>query len=87
MECILSIQNVNELAKDKEYYNAYIGNPSPNNQLIAVYENTTGKDEYVLKFKDLTSHTFLPDSITRVGRMVWLDNTTFLYVNVEKQSF
>jgi len=79
--------NVNELAKDKEYYDAGVVSASPNNQLIAVYENTTGKDEYVLKFKDLTTNTFLTDSIQNIGGMVWLDNTTFLYVNVEKQTF
>ncbi len=79
--------NVNELAKDKDYYTASVGSPSPNNQLIAVYENTTGKDEYILKFKNLANHTFLADSINRIGVMVWLDNATFLYVNVEKETF
>ena len=79
--------NVNQLAKNKEYYDAGVGPASPNNQLITVYENTTGKDDYVLKFKDLTTNTFLPDSIQRIGGMVWLDNTTFLYVNVEEQTF
>ncbi len=79
--------NVNTLAKEKEYYTASVGSPSPNNQLIAVYENTTGKDEYVLKFKDLRNRTFLADSINRIGAMVWLDNATFLYVNVKKQTF
>lgn len=76
--------NVNEMAKDKEYYSASIGSASPNNQLITVYENTTGTDEYVLKIKDLTKNTFLKDSIPRIGNMVWLNNTTFLYANIEK---
>jgi protease II len=79
--------NVNTLAKEKDYYAASVGSASPNNKLIAVYENATGKDEYVLKFKDLKNHTFLTDSITQIGGMVWLDNTTFLYVNIEKQTF
>lgn len=79
--------NVNTLAKEKDYYTASLGSASPNNQLIAVYENTTGSDAYVLKFKDLESHTFLTDSINRIGGMVWLDNRTFLYTNVEKETF
>ncbi|WP_324027124.1 prolyl oligopeptidase family serine peptidase [Maribacter sp. BPC-D8] len=79
--------NLNELAKDKGYYNAGVGSASPNNQLIAVYENTTGKDEYVLKVKDLTHQTFLADSINRVGTMVWLDNASFLYANVEDGTY
>ncbi|MFK7980369.1 MAG: S9 family peptidase [Saprospiraceae bacterium] len=79
--------NVNELAKDKEYFDAGVGPATPNNQVIAVYENTTGKDEYVLKFKDLSTNTILADSIKGIGGMVWLDNTTFLYVNLEKKTF
>lgn len=78
--------NVNELAKEKDYYTAGLGSVSPNNQLIAVYENTTGKDEYVLKIKDLTNSTFLTDSINRIGAMVWLDDTTFLYIDSEKET-
>jgi protease II len=78
--------NVNTLAKDKAYYNAGVGSASPNNELIAVYENTTGKDEYVLKIKDVTNQTFLADSINRIGALVWLDNNTFLYANAEKET-
>ncbi len=78
--------NVNELAIGKDYFDAGVGSASPNNQLIAVYENTTGKDEYVLKFKDLTTNTFLTDSITGIGDMEWLDNRTFLYVDLEKKT-
>jgi len=79
--------NVNELAKDKEYYTASTGLTSPNNKLISVYENTTGKDEYVLKIRDLYSRTFLKDSIQRIGNMIWLDDTNFLYTEVEKGTY
>ena len=79
--------NVNEIAKDREYYDAGTSTASPNNQIITIYENTTGKDEYTLKFKDLTTNTFLTDSIKGIGGMVWLDNSTFLYVNIEKETF
>ena len=37
----VELLNVNDLAENKEYYNAGVGAVSPNNQLIAVYENTT----------------------------------------------
>ena len=79
--------DVNELAKEKEYYTARTGSTSPNNQLISVYENTTGKDEFVLKIKDLNSRTFLTDSIQRIGNMIWVDDTNFLYVEVEKGTY
>lgn len=81
------ILNVNNLAKEKEYYTASIGSPSPNSQLISVYENTTGKDVFTLKIKDLTSQTFLTDSINHAGAMLWLDNKSFIYIKVEKQTF
>ncbi|RED45258.1 protease II [Winogradskyella eximia] len=79
--------NVNERAKEKAYYTASLGAVSPNNQRIAVYENTTGTDEYTLKIKDLTNRTFLTDSIIGVSGMTWLDNNTFLYVNIEKGTY
>ena len=79
--------NVNELAKEKDYYNARLGAVSPDNQKVSVYENTTGTDAYVLKIKDLTNRTFLTDSINHVGGMLWLDNATFLYVNIEKGTY
>jgi len=79
--------NVNEMAKEKDYYTASLGSVSPNNQFITVYENTTGTDAYTLKIKDLSNKTFLNDSIHRVGGTVWLDNATFLYVNVEKDTY
>jgi protease II len=83
----VELLNVNTFAEEKEFYTASIGSPSPNSQLISVYENTTGKDEYVLKIKDLKTRRFLTDSINHIGSMVWLDNTTFLYVDVEEQTF
>ncbi|WP_340155204.1 prolyl oligopeptidase family serine peptidase [uncultured Winogradskyella sp.] len=79
--------NVNELAKEKDYYNARLGAVSPNNQKVTVYENTTGTDAYMLKIKDLSNRTFLTDSISRVGGMLWLDDETFLYVNIEKGTY
>ncbi|WP_025615313.1 prolyl oligopeptidase family serine peptidase [Cellulophaga baltica] len=73
-------------AKDKAYYNAGIGAVSPNNQFISIYENTTGKDAYVLKIKDLKTQTYLADSIAQIGSMVWLDNASFLYVNRDEKT-
>ena len=82
----VELLNVNTLAKDKAFYTAVAGSVSPNNTLMAVYENTTGRDDYTLKIKDLNRHSYLTDSIQRVGRMVWLDDTSFLYANEEKQT-
>ncbi len=83
----VELLNVNTMAKDKMFYNAGLGAVSPNNHLIAVYENTTGTDEYILKIKDLRTQTFLTDSIPRSGGIVWLNDSTFLYSNVEKATY
>jgi protease II len=83
----VELLNVNKLAEGKEFYNASVGAVSPNNRYMAVYENTTGKDEYVLKIKDLENKTFLTDSIARIGGIVWLDNSSFLYVGVEDKTY
>ncbi|EDM44500.1 Oligopeptidase B [unidentified eubacterium SCB49] len=81
------ILNVNELVKEKEFYSASTGSVSPNNELITVFENTTGTDEYTLKIKDLKTNSFLKDSINRIGNVIWLDDTRFLYTNVEKDTY
>lgn len=82
-----TLLDVNVMAAEKVYYTASVGIASPNNQLLPVFENTTGKDDYTLKLKDLKTQTFLNDSITRIGGMVWLDDTSFLYSNIEKETF
>jgi len=79
--------DVNEMAKEKEFYNAGGIQASPNNQLIAFYENTTGKDAWVMKFKDLKSNNILTDSLTDVGGMVWIDENTLLYTQLEKKTY
>jgi len=84
---VTTLLDVNALAKNKSYYTASVGSVSPNNSLITVYENTTGTDAYVLKIKDLSNARFLTDSINNIGSMVWLDNKTFLYTNVDKHTY
>ena len=75
--------DVNIMAKDQDYYDAGGINVSPNNQMMAYYENTTGSDRYVLKFKDLTTGALFPDSLIHIANMVWIDNQTLLYTSID----
>ncbi|MDP6674501.1 MAG: S9 family peptidase, partial [Gammaproteobacteria bacterium] len=54
----------NQLAKNTDYYS--IGNYeiSPNNQLLAWAEDTTGRRQYTIRFKNLVTGETLPDIIT-----------------------
>jgi len=79
--------NVNKMAEGHTYYTVGIGQVSPNNNILAYYENTTGKDEYIIKFKDLTNGKLLPDSLTNITTLVWLDNQSFLYTVQEEKTF
>jgi len=78
--------NVQEMAKDKQYYNAGGIVISPNNRIMAYYENTTGNDNYVIKFKDLKTNTLLKDSLTFASGLIWVNDSTFIYASQEKKT-
>lgn len=71
--------NVEKLASNKKYYSAGVLGISPNNTILAYYENTTGKDEYVVKFKNLLTQDILSDSLRGVGSIEWVSDSVFLY--------
>ena len=79
--------DVNKMAEDKQYY-AFGGySVSPGNKVIAYSENTTGNDKWVLKFKHFAEDKVLPFSIDYIGGLVWLTDSTVLYVKVEEKTF
>lgn len=79
--------NVNEMAKGKDYYSAGGITVSPNNNIMAFYENTTGMDGAVLKFKDLEANVFLMDSLENIGSVTWIDDSSFYYAILEEKTF
>jgi len=79
--------DVNNMAEGNAYYYAGPGPVSPNNKILAYYENTTGKDGYIIKFKDLKNGKLISDSLTNITALIWLDNKTFLYTVQEKKTF
>lgn len=78
----------NTLAAGKGYYE--IGNieVSPDNQWLAYAEDTVGRRQYVLRFKNLKTGTTLADAITPIqGDIAWLnDNRTVLYTETDPET-
>ena len=74
--------NVNELAKGKSFCNAYTVGVSDNNKIIAYAIDTVGRNNFTIKFKDLTNGKILPDALEMTwGNMAWsADNETVFYV-------
>jgi len=75
-----------ELAKKYDYYAAGFPTPSPNDNLVAFFENTTGSSKATLKVKDLTTGLFLADSILNASHFLWVTNKSFIYTVQEKKT-
>ncbi len=74
--------NVNELAKGKAFCNAYAAGVSDDNKILAYAIDTVGRNNFTIKFKDLTTGKILPDALEMTwGNMAWsADNQTVFYV-------
>ena len=71
-----------ELARGHDYYDVAEFEVSPDNRLLAYAEDTVGRRQYMLRFKDLDSGRTLPDAIPNVEAAVaWTaDNRSVLYI-------
>jgi oligopeptidase B len=74
--------DVNALAAEKDYYNIGAYEVSQDNRMLAYAEDTSGRRQYTVRFKDLDSGAELPDTIRGVSpNLVWADdNRTLFYV-------
>ncbi|MEO1261204.1 MAG: S9 family peptidase [Bacteroidota bacterium] len=75
------ILNVNELAKDHDYYSARGLEVSPDNKILAYGEDTLSRRIYKIVFKNLETGEMLADEIPNTsGSIVWAnDNQTVFY--------
>ena len=75
--------NVNELAKEHEFYNIGGISISPDNKLLAFGEDTLSRRIYTIKFKNLETGEMLQDEITNTqGSAAWAnDNKTVFYTS------
>jgi oligopeptidase B len=75
------ILDANKLGEKYKYYNASGLSLSPNNKLLAFAEDTVGRRQYDILFKDLITGEILIDRlINTTGNAVWAnDNQTVFY--------
>ena len=75
------IFNVNELAKEHEYYSLTGLNVSQNNKLVAYAVDTISRRQYDIQFKNLETGNYYPEVIKNTtGSSAWSnDNKTIFY--------
>ncbi|MCO7251648.1 S9 family peptidase [Pseudoalteromonas sp. Ps84H-4] len=82
------ILNVNDLAKDHDYFAVTGLAVSPNGNLLAYGEDTVSRRIYTIKVKDLSTGKMLSESLEGTeGEVVWAnDNKTFYYIKKDLQT-
>ena len=78
----------NELARGREYFELGAMEVSPDNRLLAWAEDSVGRRQYVLRFKDLSSGAPLPDVIENVeAAIAWTaDSRSVLYIEKDPET-
>lgn len=78
----------NAMGEGQAYFNIGSFEISPNNRLMAYTEDTVGRRQYVLRFKDLATGRTLPDAVPNVDPGVaWAnDDRTVLYVEKDPET-
>ena len=82
------ILDVNKLAVGFEFFQISNWTISPDEKTIAFAQDTTGRREYEIIFRDITTGKNLPSSLERTsGDMAWSeDGRTFFYVERHKET-
>ncbi len=80
--------DANERAAGHDYYQIGAVEVSPDSNWLAFCEDTVGRREYGLRFKNLIGGDILPDAISGVeSDVAWAnDNTTVLYVEKDPET-
>ncbi len=73
--------DVNQLAADKEFYQVANWLVSPDQNLLAYLEDSSGRRQYTLKIRDLRTGEDLADELTGLSRsLAWSADNQTLYV-------
>jgi oligopeptidase B len=74
--------DVNALAEGHAYFRAAGVSPSPGGTLLAWAEDTVGRNQYTVRFRDLATGEMLPDAIDNTtGNVAWAsDDKTLFYI-------
>ena len=80
------ILDVNLLAEGHAYYRVENWAVSDDGQLLAFLEDTSGRREYRLRFRDLAKGIYLPAAVARVAdTLAWDDSKHLVYVALDDQ--
>jgi len=76
------ILDINALAEGFDYFRVGLMRVSPDHRLLAYSVDTSGAEDYVIRFKDLESGVHLPDELPNTSYTAeWAnDNRTFFYI-------
>ena len=80
--------DANVLGAGQGFYQIGAWEPSPNGEQLYYAEDTSGRRQYVLRFKNLKTGQLWPETISNVeARVVWAnDNRTVLYIEKNPQT-
>ncbi|MBD9434862.1 S9 family peptidase [Pseudoxanthomonas sp. PXM03] len=80
--------DVNALGEGKDYYNVGDYEVSQDNRLLAYADDTNGRRQYTIRFKNLETGEILPDTITNAEpNLVWSDDgRTLFYVDKDPET-
>ncbi len=80
--------DVNALGEGKDYYNVGDYEVSQDNRLLAYADDTNGRRQYTIRFKDLDTGELLADSVTNAEpNLVWSDDgRTLFYVDKDPET-
>ena len=68
------------MSKDKEYFSISGISPSPDHALIAYGEDLSGRREFNLKIKDLSSNKIIDENVfNSSGNIVWDNSSKFIF--------
>ncbi len=74
------ILDVNKLAEKSDFYTLANWSISPDENFMAIAEDTTGRRQYSLRIKDLKTHEFSKDIIKNTsGSMAWSNDGKYLF--------
>lgn len=80
--------DVNQMAKDANYFHLGSFSISPNNQIAAFSTDAVSRRQYVLQFKNLETGTLYPEKIKDTsGSVAWAnDNKTIFYTKKDPET-
>lgn len=79
--------DINALAEGHGYYNVGYHKVSPNQQLLAYFEDTVGRRQYTLRVKDLETGELLPTEIRGLSPSVaWVGDDKLFYTQNDPET-